>query len=68
MIEDALGHVDAENAAWRGGARRLASRQPGSAADVQYLVTGTDPVGAAKVLVMRAQLDVVEVQLAWRGH
>ena len=67
-LEHALGHVDADNAARRRGARRLASRQPGSAADVDYLVTGADPVGGAKVLVVSAQLGVVEVQAGRRGH
>jgi hypothetical protein len=43
-------------------ARRLASRHPGSAANVEYLVTGADSVGDAKVLVVSAQLGVVEVQ------
>src|SRR3954452_21461419 len=47
---------------------RLASRQPGSAPDVDYLVTGADPVGGAKVLVVSAQLSVVEVQAVRRGH
>jgi hypothetical protein len=42
-LKHPLGHVDADNAARRRGARRLASRQPGSAADVDYLVTGGDP-------------------------
>ena len=42
-LEHALGHVDADNAARRRGARRLASRQPGSAADVEHLVTGAIP-------------------------
>jgi len=67
-LKHALGHVDADNAARRRRARRLASRQPGSAADVDYLVTGADPVGGAKVLVVSAQLGVVEVQAARRGH
>jgi hypothetical protein len=66
--EHALRHVDADNPAGRRRARRLASRQPGSAPDVDYLVTGTDPVGGAKVLVVSAQLDVVEVEAARRGH
>ena len=42
-LEHALGHVDADDAARRRGARRLASRQPGSAPDVDHLVTGADP-------------------------
>src|SRR5215217_3183166 len=67
-LKHALGHVDADNAAGLGLARRLASRQPGSAADVDHLVTGADPVGAAKVLVVGAQLGVVEVQAVRRGH
>ena len=67
-FDRALGHVDADNAARRGGARCLTSRQPGSAADVQHLVTGADPVGSAKMLVMRAQLGVVEIQAGRRGH
>ena len=67
-LEHALGHVDADDSARRRGARRLASRQPGAAADVEYLVTGADPVGGAKVLVVSAQLGVVEVQAGRRGH
>jgi len=67
-LEHTLGHVDADNAAGRRGARRLASRQPGSAPDVEYLVTGADPVGGAKVLVVSAQLGVVEVEPVRRGH
>jgi hypothetical protein len=67
-LEHALGHVDADNAARRRGARRLASRQPGSAPDVDYLVTGPDPVRRAKVLMVSTQLAVVEVQAARRGH
>jgi TIR domain len=63
-----LGHVDADDAARRRGARRGASREPGSAADVDHLVTGADPVGRAKVLVVSAQLGVVEVQPVRRGH
>jgi DNA-binding SARP family transcriptional activator len=51
------------DAARRRGARRLASRQPGSAADVDYLVTGADPVGRAKILVVSAQLGAVESRL-----
>ena len=31
------------------------------AADVEYLVTAADPVGRLKVLVVCAQLDVVEI-------
>ena len=61
-LEHALGHVDADNAARSRGARRLPSRQPGSAPDVEHLVTRADPVGGAKVLVVSAQLVVVEVQ------
>ena len=67
-LEHALGHVDADNPARRRGARRLASRQPRSAADVDDRVTGADPVGGAKVLVVSAQLGVVEVEAARRGH
>jgi ketosteroid isomerase-like protein len=67
-LEHALGHVDADNTARRRGTRRLASRQPGSAPDVDHLVTGADPVGRAKVLVVGAQLAVVEVQAVRRGH
>ena len=62
------GHVDAENAARRRGTRGLASRQPGSAADVEHLVAGADPVGGAKMLVVSAQLGVVEVEAVRRGH
>jgi uncharacterized protein (DUF2236 family) len=43
VLEHALGHVDAHNTAWRRRARRLASRQTGSAADVKDLVTGLIP-------------------------
>ena len=64
----ALGHVDADNAAGRRRARRLTGRQPGSATDVQDLVTGADPIGGAKMLVMRPELGVVEVQADRRGH
>ena len=53
-LEHALGDIDAENPARRRGARRLASRQPGPAADVYDLVTGADPVSGAKMLVMKA--------------
>jgi hypothetical protein len=60
----ALGHVDADDAAGRRGARRLASRQAGSAPDVDDVLTGPDPVRGAKVLVVSAQLAVVEVQLS----
>jgi hypothetical protein len=61
-LEHALGHVDADNEARRRGARGLACRQPCSAADVEYLVTGVDPVGGAKMLVVGAKLGVVDVQ------
>ncbi len=67
-LEHALGDVDAHNAARRRGTRRLASSQPGSAPDVDDIVTGPDPVGGAKVLVVSAQLGVVEVQPVRRGH
>ena len=67
-LEHALGHVDADDAARRRGARRLASRQPGSAPDVEDRVAGADPVGGAEVLVVGAQLGVVEVQTVRRGH
>jgi hypothetical protein len=63
-LEHALGHVDAENAARSRGPRRLPGRQPGSAADIDHLVTRADPVCGAKVLVVSAQLGVVEVQAA----
>jgi hypothetical protein len=49
-------------------ARRLASRQASSAPDVDYLVTGPDAVGGAKMLMVSAQLGVVEIQAARRGH
>jgi hypothetical protein len=65
-LEHPLGHVDADNSTRRRSARRLASRQPCSAADVHYLVARADRVGAAKVLVVSAQL--VEVQPGRRGH
>src|SRR4051812_22993779 len=55
-LKHALGHVDADNAARRRGARRLASRRAGSAPDVEYLVSGVDPACGAKVLVVSAQL------------
>jgi hypothetical protein len=61
-LEHALGHVDTDHAARHRGARGLAGRQPGPAPDVEYLVTGADPVGGAKVLVVGAQLGVVEVE------
>src|SRR4051794_36210150 len=67
-LEHALGHVDADHAARRRGARRLACRQPATAADVEDLVAATDPVRATKVLMVSAQLGVVEVQAARRGH
>jgi hypothetical protein len=50
------------------GASCLASRQPGAAANIEHLVSGTDPVSGAKVLVLRAQLSVVEVRAVRRGH
>src|SRR5215207_10094923 len=53
-LKHALGHVDADNAARRRGARRLASRQPGSAPDVDYLIAAADAVGGAKVPVVGA--------------
>ena len=46
-LEHALGHVDADDAARRRGACRLASRQPGSAPEVDHRVTGADAVGGA---------------------
>ena len=61
-LKHALGHVDADDAARRCGPRRLPSRQPGSAADIDHFVTGADPVCGAKVLVVSAQLGVVKVQ------
>jgi hypothetical protein len=67
-LEHALGDVDADDAARRGGARRLTGRQAGSAPDVDDLVTGADPVCGAKVLVVSAQLGVVEIQAVRRGH
>jgi hypothetical protein len=67
-LKHGLGHVDADNAAGRRGSRRVASRQPGSAPYVDDFVTGADPVGGAKVLVVSAQLDVIEVQAGRRGH
>ena len=67
-LEHALGHVDADDAARRRGAGRLASRQPGSAPDVEHLVTGADPVRGAKVLVVSPQLGVVEVEAVRRRH
>ena len=67
-LEHALGDVDADDAPRRRGARRLASRQPGSAADVEHLITGADLIGGAKMLVVGAQLRVIEVQAGRRGH
>jgi hypothetical protein len=67
-LEHALGQVDADDMAEGRGAGRLAGRQPGSAADVEHLVAGADSVRGAKVVVVRAQLDVVEVRSARRGH
>jgi hypothetical protein len=67
-LEHALGDVDADNTARRRGARRLSRRQPRPAPDVENLVTGTDPVGGTKVLVVSAQLGVIEVQAARREH
>ena len=61
-LEHALGDVDADNPARSRGPRRLARRQPGSAADIDHFVTGADPVRGAKVLVVSAQLGVVEVR------
>ena len=49
-FEHPLGHIHPQNAAGRRGARRLASRQPGSAPDVDDRVTRPDLVGGAKVL------------------
>lgn len=46
----------------------LASCQPGAAANVEHLVSGTDPVSGAKVPVVRAQLSVIEVGAVRRGH
>ena len=67
-LKHPFGHVDADNAARRRGARRLPGRQPGSAADVEHLITGPDPVGGAKMLVVSAQLGVIEVQAGRRRH
>ena len=67
-LKHPLGHVDADNTARRRGARRLASRQPGSAADVEHLITGADPVSRAKMLVVCAQLGVIEIQADQRRH
>ena len=67
-LKHPLGHVDADNTARRRGTRRVASRQPGSAADVEHLITGADPVGGAKMLVVSAQLSVIEVQADQRRH
>jgi hypothetical protein len=53
-LEHALGYVHADNAARRSGARRLASRQPGSAPDVEYLLAGADAVGGAKMRLVSA--------------
>jgi hypothetical protein len=50
------------------GARtRLRIPPQGPVGSAVYLVTGADPLGGAKVLVVGAQLGVVEVQ-ARRGH
>jgi hypothetical protein len=43
--------LNADNAARR-RSTRLASYQPGSAADVDYLVTSAHPLGRAKVLMV----------------
>ena len=67
-LKHPVGHVDADDAARRRGARRLASRQPGSAADVEHRITGADPVRGAKMLVVSAQLGVIEVQAGRRRH
>ena len=67
-LKHALRHVDADNAAGRRSTCRFASRQPGSASDVDDLVTWADPVGGAKVVMVSAQLGVVEVQAVRRGH
>ena len=42
-LKHPLGHVDADDAARRRSARRVASRQSGSAADVEHLITGLIP-------------------------
>ena len=61
-LKHRLRHVDADNAARSRGPRRLTSRQPGSAADINHFVTRADPVCGTKVLVVSAQLGVVKVQ------
>jgi hypothetical protein len=67
-LEHALGDVDPDNASRRCGARCLASRQPSAAANIEHLVSGTDPAGSVKVLVVHAKLTVVEVRAVRRGH
>lgn len=67
-LEHSLGDIDPDDASRCGLTPRLASRQTSSAADVQNLIATADPVGGAKVLVVSAQLDIVEIQSARRRH
>ena len=67
-LKHPLGYVDADDAARCGGTRRLASRQSRSTPNVDDLLTGSDPPGGAKALVVSTQLNVVEVQAVGRGH
>jgi hypothetical protein len=67
-LQHAFGDIDAQNAAGRRRARRFASRQPGSATDVEDPVTGADAVGGAEVPVVSAQHRVVEVRNGRRTH
>ena len=67
-LEHRFGDVDADHAGGRCRPPRLARCLSRSAANVEHLVTGADPVGGAKMLVMGAQLDVVEIQPGRRGH
>src|SRR5206468_999710 len=65
-LEHSLGNVDADDTARRRRAPRLASCLSGSAANVEHLVAGANPVGGTEMLVVSAQLEVVEVQAVRR--
>ncbi len=60
-LEQLLGDVNSEDAARNGGPRRVTSRLPGAAADVQDTVRGPNAGRRAEPLVVAAQLNVVEV-------
>ncbi len=64
-LDHALRDVDPHNAPRRCRPRCLASGQPSAAANIEHLVTRTDPAGETKVLVVGPQFGVVEVH---RGH